>query len=132
MGVAYALEKDYRKEFSTAGKVGNLALIPADLGGSILFVYDVKSWKQPKWISHSVSLLYISAYLLIAVNSLAILLSRKTSVVQKRQALLDLANGVFQITLAIFFLFSYIFLSLRIMAGALSCAGFLHKKLSKG
>lgn len=129
LGCAYVLQDDYKNERTTWGKIGNLMLVPADLGGSVLFGQEAMGLVPKLFMSRCVSVLYIAAYTPIAIDALIILASPRLSQPLKRQAMLDLATSVTQITLAIFFLISYISVLLAIVAGGIACAGFLHRKL---
>lgn len=128
LGCAYVIQQQYRNEYTTWGKIGNLMLLPADAGGSILFFQEIAGHVPKLLLARTVSILYMAAYLPIAIDAVIILAAPRAPALLKRQALFDLATAVTQIALAVFFLMSYSSVPLAIAAGGIACTAFLHRK----
>lgn len=100
-GVAYVLGGKFNDEKTPWGGIGNIFLLTADLTGAACLVLTVAGVALSALATLGLSLLYLAAYLPIGLNAVFVLADEVSPKTEKRQALLDLANAVFQVALII-------------------------------
>ncbi|MCB1113565.1 MAG: hypothetical protein KDK62_02290 [Chlamydiia bacterium] len=130
IGAAYVLRQGYEKEHTPFAGVGNILLFTADMCGATLFCLIVAGVAISSLAAGAVSFLYIAAYAPIAIDSVLVLKSDETHAVQKRQALIDLANAVTQIALIVVVLLAAPTPLIIVLAGGAVLFGsmsFLHR-----
>ncbi len=136
-GFYYLSREYYKEEHSLFGAIGNLLLIPADIGGGVVLFGEITIESLAKFalgigiVALSVAVIYCAAYVAIGINSILILTDSRQSNFAKRQAAIDLANAIMQIALAAFFIVGYSYLPVLLTFGILGASfgilGFCHR-----
>lgn len=136
-GLYYLYKENYKNEHTLFGSFGNLLLIPADMGASLLLIGELA---LPTLASAALgfgilaitaSLIYLTGYVSIGINSLYILFDDSQDSNSKRQAVIDLSNAIVQIALAAFFIVGYssfpILVTLGVLGALLGTLSFCHR-----
>lgn len=129
-GVAYVLGGKFNDEKTPWGGIGNIFLLSADLTGAACLFLTIAGVALSALATLGLSLLYLAAYLPIGLNAAFVLADETSSKTEKRQALLDLANAIFQIALIILIVAAAPLPALLVIGGVAVVFGslsFLHR-----
>lgn len=131
---AYIIRQGYQKEHSAFGSIGRLLLLPADAAGASLLIRKLLFMGVSSAFMGATAVLYMIAYVPIAINAIIVLSSDETCAFHKRQALFDLTVAILQIALATLCLIGYthplFFVTLAILAASMGGIAFLHSFLA--
>lgn len=141
----YILMEGFKEEATLFGSIGNLLIIPADIGGALLFLSELGlldlallsstvggvTLLSAAVLIPVVSIIYLISYTLKGINGVCILMNEKSPDNQKRQAWLDIAIAISQIVLAAFILIGCLpatpMLILCLIAGLVGFCGLTHR-----
>ena len=139
-GLYYLYKENFKNEHTLFGSLGNLLLIPADIGGSLLLIGEIAIPTLASAalgfgiIAISVATIYLAGYIAIGINSFYILTDDSQDSNSKRQAIIDLSNAIVQIALAAFFIVGYssfpILVTLGILGAILGTISFCHRTIT--
>lgn len=115
------------------GSIGTVLLVPADLGGSLVFFERIGAIGLVAHFALFVSFAYGAAYLPIAIDSIIVLNASEKKRTVKHQAILNLANAVAQIALATFVIIGYshpgLIVPFVVFAAVFGSSSFAHRHL---